>query len=299
MQIIYGSSGYQYEMWGPPPPKSGVSSDSIKNYYTTKNKDKQLWIYAKEFPSVELNFTRYRKLTPKASSNFVKKTPIGFKFFIKASLYITHYKKLTDFGVWWTEFEVCLKIFEEANRLEGVLFQFHPSFKKNRKNLEKLENMKKVIPERFIIALEFRDSSWYSTSIGGDEDVHLVKLFEGNWIFATLHLPEVRGNDANFGDLSGGIHAPPSEVSANELAYHRFHGTYDYSHGTYGFEYLSRWREGLSPDMKKVYAYFNNTDTYEVEGIPEKGIPYSRGVPLGVQLTPSPIYDMRCISALV
>lgn len=274
--MYVGTSGYTYPFWGPPSKCENV----VLNYYRTTNKKKWLYIYASEFNSVEINMTRYRKLTPKICQNWVDDLfdISNFKFTIKAPTYITHAKKLNDFDVWWKEFEECLKVL--GDRLGAILFQFHPSFKCTNLNIKKLENVKKIIPKKYIVAFEFRDKGWYS------HDSEIEKLFNKNWIFVDLHVPEVRDQKFNFGNLEGGMHYSPYKCKQR---YYRLHGTWGYSCGTYGEKMLKYIL------IDPMFIYFNNTDTWEYEDTKNVYGVMCRFTPVGKSFVPSAIYDVRCV----
>ena len=94
--ITFGTTGYSYKFWGP-----AISNcKSVNNYYR-KGNYKQSWLkkYSADLQSVEINVTRYRKLTPKMCKTWLSNVPENFIFTIKIGTYITHNKKLCDFAI--------------------------------------------------------------------------------------------------------------------------------------------------------------------------------------------------------
>ena len=269
--MLCGTSGYHYLFWGPCPQ---YEECGISNFYSFKlSKTEWLKEYSKTLKSVEINCTRYKKLTPKMCKNWVKSVPKDFKFKIKASLYITHSKKLKDFKEWWEEFEKC--ILEFGSQFECVLFQFHTSFAKNDKNISKLKNVKKIIPKNIKCAFEFRNADWYSSK--AIKSKRLNKLFKDNWTQAIIDVPPGDG----LGTLSEGVNIG---ITNSKFVYIRCHGTTKYCSGTYSRDKLQ---------MLKDIAYFNNTDTWTVSPFMELEANYGGGnlIPMGTHLTPSAIYN--------
>ncbi len=243
MEVHIGTSGYSYKCWGP------ISPD-IQNMYTTKTSLSQLRQYASRLSSIEVNCTRYKRLTPETCKKWLTVVPKNFTFTIKAPLYITHAKKLNDFEEWWMEFLPNIKIL--GSQFTCLLFQFPPMFNASEANIDKLCEIARIVSSDIDMAFEFRHLSWYMIN-------HRVeKLFSlPNWAFVILHLPETRGFQANFGDLPGGMYYSPYKT---KFTYVRFHGTIDYSNGTYSDEYLGQVARA-STKQKQLY-YFNNVDTW-------------------------------------
>lgn len=286
MNINIGTSGYSYPYWGPHP-----TNPDIKNFYTVKTKTKWLEQYGAKLKSVEINCTRYRKLTPKMCKGWIEKVPEDFTITIKASTYITHDKKLCDFKKWWEEFYPCVVVL--GNRFCSILFQFPPVFKKTPANLLKLKTVKKIIPSNVKCAFEFRDTSWY------DPCEELKKLFVDCWTQVILTVPEIRHQEKfNFGNLPGGTHIG---ILNPNFTYFRFHGTTDYSSGTYGPNRLIDIIDIINTiDPKCLCAYFNNVDTWTLQR-PYDYVEaeYTEATPVGVQLTPSAIYDSNLLGDLL
>lgn len=278
--IHIGSSGYSYDYWGSHP-----KAKEIINFYPDRNKSKRLSHYAQTLKSVEINCTRYRKLTVRMCQKWLKQVPKNFTFAIKASTYITHNKKLNDFQEWWDNFYPCVKTL--GNQLSSILFQFPPAFKYTKQNLIKLHNMKRIIPDDIHVALEFRDNKWYTA------ETSFKSLFTGAWTQVILHVPEVRGYSMNFGDLAGGWHVG---VTNDKFIYIRCHGTWQYSSGTYGPEGLLTLMEHITVNKENtICVYFNNVDTWTM--LPEfnREYHYNDKLILGKQMIPSAIFDAKLL----
>jgi len=143
MELYAGSSGYSYKEWK-------------GRFYPEKlAAAKMLQFYAERLPTVEINNTFYR--LPKADTlrSWSDQVPEEFRFSIKASRKITHFKKLADCH---DELEFLLSGLEELGpKLGAVLFQLPPYL---RCSLERLASFLDLLPDSFPAAFEFRHASW-------------------------------------------------------------------------------------------------------------------------------------------
>lgn len=148
MKLHVGTSGFSYKEW-----KGGFYPEKLKN-------TDMLEYYAARLPAVEINNTFYRM--PKASvlEGWREKVPASFRFVLKASRRITHFKRLKG-----TEDETAYVI-ETArvlgDRLGALLFQLPPNFKKD---LARLEGFLAILPSDIRVAFEFRHDSWFDEEI--------------------------------------------------------------------------------------------------------------------------------------
>lgn len=287
MNLNIGTSGYAYKFWGPSALDKSLKTDS---YYPNSNTKSWLKKYSTDLKSVEINCTRYAKLKPESCKKWKELTPNDFTFTIKAPTYITHSKKLQDFQKWWDEFKYCIDALGE--KFKCILFQFPPTFHCNEKNISKIQNVKKIIPKHIKCAFEFRNMEWFSTSL-------TEGIFQNNFTQTIVVVPEVRHLDVNFGNLSGGIHV--GEINF-EFIYIRFHGTYNYSCGTYDKllnDYFEIIKELIDKKKTTVCVYFNNTDTWTTMPFDLFEGEFSNGIPYGRAYLPSAIYDSMLMQNLM
>lgn len=143
MQLRTGTSGYSYDEWTGP-------------FYPEKLKAaERLQFYAERLPSVEINNTFYRLPRASVLENWCAQVPESFRFVIKASRRITHFKRLKG-----TEDETAylLKTLGTlGERLGCVLFQLPPNLKQD---LPRLEAFLELLPQGTRAAFEFRHPSW-------------------------------------------------------------------------------------------------------------------------------------------
>jgi len=110
--IRIGTSGFSYDDWiGPVYPKALPKSE-------------QLGFYAREFTTVEVNSTFYRVPEQRTVEGWVRKTPPGFLFSIKAHQGLTHERESPDCASFVTALQPLL----ESGKLGCVLAQFPYSF---------------------------------------------------------------------------------------------------------------------------------------------------------------------------
>ncbi|HUF09780.1 MAG TPA: DUF72 domain-containing protein [Rhodothermales bacterium] len=149
MALYTGTSGFSYKEW------KGV-------FYPEKLPDSEmLAYYSGQLPAVEINNTFYRLPRPDVLAGWAAQVPESFRFILKASRRITHFKKLKDAA------DVTEYMFSVASglgsRLGPILFQLPPNFPKD---VERLTAFLELIPIGVRGAFEFRHDSW------NDPDVH-------------------------------------------------------------------------------------------------------------------------------
>lgn len=153
MNLYTGTSGFSYKEW------KGT-------FYPEKLPDREmLSYYAGQLKAVEINNTFYRMPKENVLQSWVDQVNGDFKFSIKASRKITHFKRLKD-----TEDE-CEFLFKNVKVLQDhlccILFQLPPNLKKD---IERLSAFLKLVPQNIPAAFEFRHESWID-----DETFALLK----------------------------------------------------------------------------------------------------------------------------
>jgi uncharacterized protein YecE (DUF72 family) len=154
MKLHVGTSGYSYKEWK-------------GSFYPEKLPAKEMLpYYASRLSAVELNNTFYRLPQPSMVESWKTQVPHDFRFSVKASQRITHFKRLKDVE---QETRYLLEtVGQLEDRLGVVLFQLPPNMKKD---TERLESFLKHLPANTPAAFEFRHPTWF------DEDV--LKLLSG------------------------------------------------------------------------------------------------------------------------
>ena len=84
MTVHVGTSGYNYEAW-----RGSFYPEDL-------SAKKMLAYYGERFDTVEINYSFYRKPTPKILEGWAAQVPDRFRFALKAWQRITHQKRLRD-----------------------------------------------------------------------------------------------------------------------------------------------------------------------------------------------------------
>jgi uncharacterized protein YecE (DUF72 family) len=148
MNLLVGTSGYSYKEW-----KGSFYPEDLPA-------KEMLSYYASRLPAVEINNTFYRMPQRSMLENWGEQVPASFRFSIKATQRITHFKRLKD-----TEDETKYLLDTAAvleDRLGVVLFQLPPNMKKD---LPRLEEFLKCLPQETRAAFEFRHPTWFEDDI--------------------------------------------------------------------------------------------------------------------------------------
>ncbi|HEX3099054.1 MAG TPA: DUF72 domain-containing protein [Usitatibacter sp.] len=213
-----GASGYSFKEWKGP-------------FYPEKMKpEEMLPFYAERLPTVEINNTFYRMPQPAMLENWVRSTPDGFRFSIKASRRITHISRLKESAA--DSVAYLYKNLASLGTKRGpVLFQLPPLLKKD---LPRLEAFLAMLPERHRAAFEFRNDTWF------DDDVYAALRGAG----ASLCLSEREDN------------APPPLVETAPWGYVRLRLEH------YSDDDLRHWAERLGrTSWNEVFVYFMHEPT--------------------------------------
>ena len=219
MQLLAGASGYSYKEW-----KGNFYPQSIKP-------DAMLAWYAERLPTVEINNTFYRMPKAEVLENWARSTPQGFRFAIKASRRITHLARLKPETVADSVDFLYRNLATLGAKRGPVLFQLPPTMKKD---LPRLSEFLRLLPEGHGGAFEFRNDSWFS------DDVY--ELLKGAG--AALCLSEREDN------------APPPLVETAPWGYVRLRLE------TYSDADLAQWAARLGgTGWNRIHVYFMHEPT--------------------------------------
>ena len=148
MNLFVGTSGYSYKEWK-------------GSFYPEKLPAKDmLAYYATRLPAVEINNTFYRLPQKTVLENWRGQVPENFRFSVKASQRITHFKRLNgvaDETKYLLETAAAL-----GERLGPVLFQLPPNMKKD---LPRLEAFLQNLPAETKATWEFRHPTWLEDDV--------------------------------------------------------------------------------------------------------------------------------------
>jgi uncharacterized protein YecE (DUF72 family) len=148
-QLFAGTSGWAYPSWKP-------------DFYPEKLAQKKfLSHYATQLNTVEVNFT-FRQLVKETTiQNWLRETPVHFRFGVKAHQVITHIKRLKGTEDFVLRFLATIEPLASAGKLGPVLFQLPPNLKAD---AALLKDFLGTLPRTLPAAFEFRHDSWFSES---------------------------------------------------------------------------------------------------------------------------------------
>ena len=167
MSLYVGTSGYSYKEWK-------------GSFYPEKIAPKEmLSYYAARFNAVELNNTFYRRPQPEMIENWKSQVPKNFRFIVKASQVITHFKRLKDAG---KETQAMLDTISALEQhLGAVIFRLPEDMQKD---LKRLETFLKELPADTPTVFDFRHPSWF------DDEV-LALLRDQNRVFCVSDIEDL------------------------------------------------------------------------------------------------------------
>jgi uncharacterized protein YecE (DUF72 family) len=154
-----GTSGWQYNDW--------------RGHFYPPKIPTTRWLeyYARHFDTVEVNNTFYRLPAAKTFRDWAARVPDRFEFAIKASNYLTHYKRLLD------PEEPVDRLLEHAEplrpKLGVVLLQLPPNLEREP---ERLDRTLKAFRGRVRIAVEPRHPSWFCGEVRSVLEAHSAAI---------------------------------------------------------------------------------------------------------------------------
>lgn len=148
MKLFVGTSGYSHAEWK-------------GNFYPEKfSQKKMLEFYAERFPTVEVNYTFRQLPTPKVVEAWAQQVPDSFRFVLKGSQSITHFKRLRNAEKETDEFLAVASVLQK--RLGPILLQLPPNFKKD---VSRLDAFLSHLAGRAKVAFEFRNATWFDEEV--------------------------------------------------------------------------------------------------------------------------------------
>ena len=195
--------------------------------------------YTKRFDTVELNNSFYRLPEAEQFDRWRRQVPRGFEFAVKASRFLTHFKRLID------PQEPIDRLLARAKRLGPalgpILYQLPPGWIPP---LDRFEHFLELLPRRVSArdqplrhAVEFRDPRGY--------EPRMLDLLARHDVGLCVH------------DMPG---SESPRILVGPLAYVRFHGFGAKYGGGYPLQTLLEWADWLrdETESRPAYVYFNN-----------------------------------------
>ncbi|NIM52154.1 MAG: DUF72 domain-containing protein [Gemmatimonadales bacterium] len=177
-ELLLGTQGWNYGCWiGPFYPRGTKPSG-------------MLGIYAKAFPTVEVDATSYGLPADPVVDGWRQRVPERFRFALRIPQEITHERRLKD-----TE-RVLRRFLDRVSglgeRLGPLLVQLSPAFRPTESNRDILRNFLDRLPGGYRWVVEFRHPGWMTpaTSELLKERRVALALVDGRWIRREM-MPEL------------------------------------------------------------------------------------------------------------
>lgn len=218
--VRIGTSGWSYDHWA-----GCFYPDGLKS-------SERLAYYASRLSTVEINATFYRMPSEAMVRAWHDHTPAGFRFAVKGSRFVTHFRKLQDAGQSVRAFTERMRLLGE--KLDVMLWQLPPDVQID---VGLLDAFLSELPSDVRQAIEFRHESWLA------EETYEV----------------LRTHDVAHVQVSSD-RMPVDFTTTAPFVYVRFHGLAGY-HGAYVEPALLQWVDFLSEQSnagRDAYVYFNN-----------------------------------------
>ena len=148
LRVLAGTSGFSYKEW-----KGSFYPEDLPA-------SRMLAYYAERLPAGEINNTFYRMPKPALLESWSAEVPESFRFVLKASQRITHFKRLKEAGADAAYFFGVAAVL--GDRLGPALFQLPPNLKKD---LPRFEAFLETLPAERRCAFEFRHASWFEDDV--------------------------------------------------------------------------------------------------------------------------------------
>lgn len=224
MQYYIGCSGFHNKDW--------------KEVFYPKGLAQSKWFefYCDQFNTLELNTTFYRFPQVEILNKWYSKSPVDFKFSVKAPRLITHYKQLKETESLLEDFYATIRE-GLREKLGVVLFQLPARIVYSD---EFLQRIVQNFDSGFQNTVEFRHVSWWNGHV-------METLSSHNISFCGISIKDL-----------------PDEIIANiSTIYYRFHGISKLYFSQYDAQYIKSFAEKLRRKGagKTAFIYFNNTAT--------------------------------------
>jgi uncharacterized protein YecE (DUF72 family) len=224
MQYFIGCSGFHNKDW--------------KEVFYPKGLPQSKWFefYCTQYNTLELNTTFYRFPRIEILQQWYNKSPLDFKFSVKAPRLITHYKQFNDVARLLNDFYTSVRE-GLREKLGCVLFQLPARIAYSEAFLQRITQS---LDSSFKNVIEFRHMSWWNQFVYDE-------LAKHNISFCSISIKNL-----------------PAEIIANtSLLYYRFHGIKKLYFSEYTKQTIKNFSIELNTKQNicEAYIYFNNTAT--------------------------------------
>lgn len=241
-------------------PKGIASRDKLKEY-------------SAHFPAVEVDSFFYAVQPARNVERWVKDTPDDFRFVVKAYQGMTGHERgempFSSREEMFNAYVESIEPFAESGKLAMVLFQFPPWFDCTKENVDYLRMCRKRM-ERFPVAVEFRNRTWFSPHL---QEKTLQFLKNEGWIHVVCDEPQV--GEGSVPIVLAATHEEKALIrmhGRNTAAWMKPGGK-NWRATRYLYRYhqaeLEQWKENilnLQTETKDVFVLFNNNSGGDAAG---------------------------------
>jgi uncharacterized protein YecE (DUF72 family) len=187
-QLYAGTSGFAYPGWKPRFYPAGLPGKKFLEHYASR------------LNCVEINYTFRRLPAAGTLENWVRSTPVHFRFACKANQRITHILRLKDVAGPLDLFLRVIDPLRSARRLGPILFQLPPNLKCD---LQLVYDFLALLPSDLRFSIEFRHTSWLidpvyealkkhnvSLCVAESDRLEIPEVITADFIYYRLRKPE-------------------------------------------------------------------------------------------------------------
>lgn len=209
----------------------------LKGFYPRGTKD-ELSYYSQQFNSIELNATFYN-FDADQIKVWKDKTPDDFKFFPKVPRYLSHLKRLKDYGSFLDDYLAAISGFD--SKFGMAFLQMIDNYGPKDENIIRLEKFLNDWPTDLPLAIELRHTDWFN-----DPDIaeNLYQLLESK-------------NKANIIVDSAGRRDIMHMRLTNTTAFVRYVGANHSSDYTRLDDWIKRIKEWKQQGLENLYFFIH------------------------------------------
>jgi len=130
----------------------------LKGFYPRGTKD-ELTFYSRQFNSIELNATFYN-FSAEQIITWKDKTPDDFKFFPKVPRYLSHLKRLNNYGSFLDDYLAAISGFD--SKFGMAFLQMIDNYGPKEENINRFKNFLADWPKDLPLAVELRHTDWFN-----------------------------------------------------------------------------------------------------------------------------------------
>src|ERR1700733_2013625 len=270
-KLRIGISGWRYEPW--------------RGVFYPRDLPQRLELHyaSRLLPTIEINGSFYSLQRPESYTKWREETPEDFEFTVKGPRYITHIRRLKEVAEPLANF-FASGLFNLADKLGPVLWQFPPNFKYDRARMEAFLEMLPHDTDS-AAALGAKHSEWMKERAQLDPGIkrplrHAIEIRNESFLDESF-VEILRAHNVALVIAESARSWPMAQDITADFVYMRLHGDTELYEGGYQDKALENWARRIrawhrgtepadaakiskskAPTAKErdVYCFFDNTD---------------------------------------